>query len=515
MDISSFFSSSPVATAPFVWLFLGLAVLRLKAMLVCPLGLFLSLFLACLVWGFEPLLALEAVLDGVVFALIPILWIIVAAFFSYNLSLHTGAAVQIKILLAGISPDPRIQALVIAWGLGSFMEAVAGFGTAVIIPTALLLSLGFSPFPAAMASLLANTVPVAFGVVGIPIQTLAWITDLDVLALARSVSLQLGLLTLIVPFGVVLCVTRGLAGLREVWLPTLTAGLSFALAQFLVVSVMGPELAAVAGSLCSTLCVVLTLRLFPIKALWSFDGASPPPADSGAPLLLRAQLQAWSPYILLFILVLLSSRLVPPVHLFLERFSSSLVLYSGPGGKPLTIPWLTTPGTLVLAGAILGGFWQGAGPSAMLRIYGSTLRRLAATGITIVSIVSMAKVLSYSGMMRQLAGDLSLLAGSAYPALAPFLGALGSFITGSDTSANILFGSLQKQAALLLCLDPIWIAAANASGACIGKLISPQNLALAAVAAGLSGQEGRLLRLSAAFAFPFLCLLAAVMFLPV
>ncbi|MDR2162087.1 MAG: L-lactate permease [Desulfovibrio sp.] len=513
MDIPPFFSASLVATVPLAWLFLGLAVLRLKALAVCPLGLFLSLFLACQVWGFEPRLALEAVLDGTVFALIPILWIIVAAFFAYNLSLHTGAALQIKSLLAGISPDPRIQALVIAWGLGGFMEAVAGFGTAVIIPTALLLSLGFSPVLAAVVSLLANTVSVAFGVVGIPVHTLAWITDLDVFALARSVILQLGLLTLIVPFCVVLCVTRSLSGLREVWLPTLAAGLSFALAQFLVVQVMGPELAAVAGSICSTLCVVLALRLFPIKTLWSFDGLPRTPADSGNSILLRPQLQAWSPYILLFLMVLFSSKLVPPVHLFLGQFSSSLALYSGSGGKPLIIPWLTTPGTLALTGAILGGLWQGARPSAMFRIYCATLRRLAASGITIISLVSMAKVLSYSGMMRQLADDLALIAGSAYPALAPFLGALGSFITGSDTSANILFGALQKQAALLLHLDPVWIAAANASGACIGKLLSPQNIALAAVAAGLAGQEGRLLRVSAAFAFPFLCVLSVLMFI--
>jgi lactate permease len=378
----------------------------------------------------------------------------------------------------------------------------------VVIPTTLLLSLGFSPFLAATASLLANTIPVAFGVVGIPVQTLAWITDLDVFSLARAITLQLGLLTLIVPFCIVLCVTRSLSGLREVWPPTLAAGASFAVSQFLVVSAVGPELAAVIGSLCSILCIVLTLRLFPLKTLRPLNGAVSFPEDSGGPSILRVQMKAWSPYILLFLLVLFSSKLVPPVHLFLGQFSSSLPLYGGPGGKPLTIPWLTTPGTLALAGAILGGLWQGARPAAMIRIYGRTLHRLAAPCLTIISLVCMAKIPSYSGMMRQLAGDLASLAASAYPALAPFLGALGSFLTGSDTSANILFGDLQQQAALLLRLDPVWIAAANASGACIGKLLSPQNLALAAVAAGLAGQEGRLLRVSAAFALPFLCLLA-------
>jgi lactate permease len=451
------------------------------------------------------------VLEGAVFALIPILWIIVAAFFAYAVSLHTGADREIRNLLTRISPDPRLQALVIAWGLGSFMEAVAGFGTAVVIPAALLISLGFSPVLAAVVSLLANTVPVAFGVVGIPVQTLAWITDLDVFALSRAVTAQLSLLTLAVPFCIVLCVTRSLGGLREVWPPTLAAGVSFALAQFLVVTSIGPELAAVAGSVCSILCVVLTLRFFPVKGIRSSGGSVP--ADSRAPLSLWGQARAWSPYLALFLLVLLTSKLFPSVHLFLGRFSSSLSLYSGPGGKPLIIPWLTTPGSLALAGAIAGGLWQGARPSALVRIYGATLRRLAPAGITIISIVCMAKVLGHSGLMGQLAGDLALLAGSGYPVLAPFLGALGSFITGSDTNANILFGALQQQAALLLRLDPVWIAAANASGACIGKLLSPQSLALAAAAAGLAGQEGRLLRISAAFAFPFLCVLAALIFL--
>ena len=503
MDIPS---ASLAATAPLAWLLLGLAVLRLKALAVCPLGLALSLLLACSLQGLEPRLALEAVLDGAVFACFPILWIIAAALFAYNISLHTGAALEIRNLLLRVAPDPRIQVLVIAWGLGSFMEAVAGFGTAVVIPAAMLISLGFSPVLAALVSLLANTVPVAFGVVGIPIQTLAWITDLDVFALARAVTVQLSLLTLVVPFCLVLCVTRSLAGLQEVRLPTLTAGVSFVLAQFLVVTTMGPELAAAAGSICSTLCVVLSLRFFPIKS----PCAGSAPAQSRVPLSLSGQARAWSPYILLFLLVLLTSKLFPPVHLFLGRFSSYLSLYSGPGGKPLIIPWLTTPGTLALAGAILGGLWQGARPSDLVRIYGATLRRLAASGITIISIVCMAKVLGYSGMMQQLAGDLAFLAGSAYPALAPFLGALGSFITGSDTSANILFGALQQQAALLLRLDPVWIAAANASGACIGKLLSPQSLTLAAAAAGLAGQEGRLLRICVAFALPFLCLLAAL-----
>jgi lactate permease len=227
---------------------------------------------------------------------------------------------------------------------------------------------------------------------------------------------------------------------------------------------------------------------------------------------MREQIRAWSPYIILFFLVLISSRLVPPVNRLLGQVVSEITLYSGPGGKPLVIPWLTTPGTLVLLGAILGGLWQGARPLAMLRIYGNTLHHLASSAAIVISIVCMAKVLSYSGMMQQLAESLAVVTGKGYPFLAPFVGALGSFVTGSDSSSNILFGDLQKQVALQLDLNPVWIAASNTSGACIGKLLSPQNIALAAVATGLAGQEGRILRAGCLYALPFLFSLGLIVF---
>ncbi len=513
MDMLNSPISYAAATLPMLWLFLGLGVLRLKSQIVCPAGLALSVLLACGVWGLAPRLAAEAVLDGTIFALLPILWVIAAAFFMYNVAQHTGADKRIRALLGGISPDARIQALIIAWGLGSFMEAVAGFGTAVVIPAAMLISLGFAPLLAATVSLLSNTIAVAFGVVGIPMQTLAWVTGLDVFTLSGAAVAQLSPLTVAVPFFIVGCVARSFKGTLEVWAPTLAAGLAFALAQFLVASRIGPELAAVAGSICSTACVAVIVRLLPPKTVRQTDtarkkSALEDEALSGAP----GQAKAWSPYILLFFLVLFSSKLFPDINALLGQVKSSPHIYSGPGGKPLEIPWLLTPGTLVLSAALAGGLWQGARPAALAGIYGATLRRLAAPALTIVSIVCMAKVLSYSGMMLHLSGGLAHAAGAAYPAAAPFVGALGSFITGSDTSSNILFGDLQKQVALQLGLSPVWIAASNTSGACIGKLISPQNIALAATAAGLAGREGKLLALGLAYALPFLLFLSALVF---
>lgn len=542
--------ASLLATAPILWLLLGLAVLRLRASLVCPVGLAMSVALACVFWKFPPLYAAEAALDGAVFALIPILWIIIASYFSYNISLHTGADKQIKWLLSSLSPDPRMQVLLIAWGLGGFMESVAGFGTAVVIPTVLLISLGFSPFLAALVSLVANTVAVPFGVVGIPMQTLVWATDLDVFGLSSAALAQLDPLILALPFVLVFCVTKSLKGTLEVWFPTLVAGLSFAAAQYVVALHVGPELAAVAGSLVSILSMAAALRFFPVRRVWRLDdgvtGAggcdavsdssghvSPARAASGAgqggvlaespkgakavPLarqrfVLAEQVKAWSPYIFLFVLVLGSSRLVPPVNELFGQAKSVLSIYSGPGGKPTVIPWLLTPGTLAFVAAVLGGLWQGAKLGDLIRIYVGTQRRLATTCVTIISIICMAKVLSYSGMMLQLSGDLARVAGTAYPILAPFVGALGSFITGSNASANILFGGLQKQVALRLGLDPFWIAAANASGGCVGKMLSPQSIALAAVAAGLPDQEGRLLRFGLLYALPFLVALGALVF---
>ena len=507
-----------LALTPILWLLISLGAFKIAAHRAAPIGLLLSLLIAVASWKMSWGLALSAALEGMLFSLLPILWVIVAAFFNYNLSQHTGAIDHIKELLFHCSADRRIQALVIAWGFGSFMESVAGFGTAVAVPAALLIALGFDPFRAAIVCLIANTVAVAFGVVGIPVTTLEKITDLPISSLSLDIGLQLTPFVFLVPILVVYATTGTLAGLRGVWTITLLAGASFGLVQFAVAQYVGPELPAIAASLTSSAVILLAAKVSPPVQLWRFRSE---PADlprsagsehSSARIAKRAQLVAWLPYILLLCLVLATSRLFPAIHEHLRLFRSSWLIFSGHGGKPLAFDWLLTPGTLVFIAAIIAGLVQGASLRSLANLLVQTLRQLQKTIITVISIVSMAKVLGYSGMVASVAITLAETAGGLYPAFAPLIGALGTFITGSDTSSNILFGLLQKQTALQLGLNPIWIAAANTSGACIGKLISPQSISIAATAVGLSGKEGELLAVTFRYALFFLLGLGIITF---
>ncbi len=505
-----------LALAPILWLLVGLGIFKFPAHRACPVGLILSLIIAVRVWNMDALLAGKAALEGALFALFPILWVIIAAFCSYNLSLHTGAIGQIKNLLLHCSSDRRIQALIIAWGFGGFMEAIAGFGTAVAVPAALLIALGFDPFRAAVICLIANTVAVAFGVIGIPVTTLAKITDLPLPALSFDIGVQLTPFVFLVPLFIVYTVTGSFRGLRGVWLVTLFAGASFGLVQFFVAQYIGPELPAIAASLASSVAILLVAKLSPPAKIWSFpnDPASPGPSSNpGNQVDVRSQFIAWLPYLLLLCFVLGTSRIFPVMNESLRQLRMDCLIYDGSGGKPLSFDWFLTPGTLVFVAAILAGFVQGASSKDLMKLAGITVLQLRKTIITVISIVSMAKVLGYSGMIGSVAVTLAETTGALYPAFAPLIGALGTFITGSDTSSNILFGLLQKQTAEQLGISPVWIAAANTSGACIGKLISPQSISIAATAAGLHGKEGDLLSVTFHYACFFLLGLGAIILL--
>lgn len=503
-----------LAFLPIAWLLFSLGALKMAMHKACALGLGASALLAFVGWGVPARLLGAAVLDGFAFAAVPILWVILAAFLTYNIALRTNAIEKIKDFLSSISRDRRIQALLIAWGFGSFLEAVAGFGTAVAVPAALLIALGFSPFPAALLCLLANTVAVAFGVLGIPITTLAQITELPVSQLSEAVVFQLTPFAVCVPALIVLTITRSLSGLLEVWPQTFAAGAGFGAAQFLAAKYIGPELPAVMGSLAAFVLVILAAKLFPPKNIWTFSGDDP--ADDEQKRVRLAwgeQLRAWSPYILLFLLVGLTSRLFPEINAFAGKVKSSWLIYDAPGGKPFTIAWLATPGSLVFVSAVCGGLIQGASPRDLAATFAATIRQLSKTALTILCIVGMAKVLGHSGMVASIAGALAASAGKYYAFISPALGMLGTFITGSDTSSNILFGLLQKQVALEIGADPVWLAAANTSGACVGKLISPQSLAVAGIAAGLAGKEGPLLSAAMHYAGGFIVALCLLVFL--
>lgn len=506
-----------IALIPILWLLAGLSAIKMPAHKVCSVGLVISLMLALFSHNLHWVWALQACLEGLLFAIFPILWVVLAAFFMYNIAQFTGAIEQIKQFMLQFSSDRRIQALLIAWGFGSFMESVAGFGTAVAVPAALMIALGFSPLQSAIICLIANTVAVAFGVLGIPITTLARVTELNVFALSTAVVWQLGLFVFAIPVLIVLSVTREWSGFRGVGLVTLTAGASFAFTQYFVATSVGPELAAVLASLVSSAAIIGFSLYFPVASPWKLphelrQNTEAPKAIPRRKICIRSQGVAWSPYLVLLILVLASSRLSPEIHNFLQQFRSVLLLYSGPGGKPLIFDWWLTPGTLLFIAAIIGGRIQGASPHRMLTLFLTTALQLRKTALTVITLVAMAKVLAYSGMIDDLAQGLAQVSGSYFPLFSPLIGVLGAFITGSDTSANILFGQLQKQTAIQLGMDPVWIAAANASGACIGKMISPQSIAIATAATGLSGQEGQILCATIRLAVPLSLIMSLLVY---
>ena len=485
-----------IALIPILWLLISLGFLNVPAYKACPIGFAIAFVIAVTVWDMPFSLAYHAALEGGMLAIFPILWVIMAAIFAYNLSIRTGALERIKNLLSSLSGDRRIQALLIAWGFGGFLESTAGFGTAVAIPASILIALGFQPYQAAITCLLANTIAVAFGVVGIPVTTLAKITDLPVMPLSIDITLQLLPFVILLPFIIVFVITGSLAGLKDVWIPTIAAGLSFGLCQLLVAAFIGPELPAVISSIISLAITVLCVKLFPPVEEWRFPYERGQTADHVAKEYVgtfKDQVVAWGPYILLLLFVLGTSKLVPVINEPLSKVKSSLTIYNDPGAKPFYIDWIITPGTLIMTAAIIGGLIQGASVRALATALGTTIIQMQKTTLTVISIVSMAKVLGYSGMVGSIAVALASTTGKFYPFFAPLIGALGTFITGNDTSSNVLFGLLQKQTAAQIGSNPIWMAAANTSGACAGKMISPQSIAIVTSTTGLTGREGEIL----------------------
>lgn len=507
------FMSALLAFIPLLWLLVSLGIMKMPAYKACIIGLVLSFVIAIVGWGMPFILSIRAALEGVVLALWPIIWVILAAIFTYNVTLKTGAMETIKGFMGSLSGDRRIQALIIAWGFGGFLEAAAGFGTAVAIPASILIGLGFNPFFAAVICLIANTVPVAFGAVGIPITTLAKVADVDVMQLTYYTALQLTPFVMVVPLALVLILTKSMSGLKGVVSTALVAGVSFAIPQLLVAKFIGPELTAIVGSIVSMFCTAMWARISPPKEDWKFpfeDKDATVPQKTAVSL--TDQMIAWSPYVLLFVLILGTSKFFPAINSTLGQVKSMLFIYNGPEGKPMGVDWLITPGTLIMIAAVVGGLVQGASITALVETFGRTVVQLQKTILTIVAIVSMAKVMGYSGMIAAIALALAKVTGPFYPVIAPAIGALGTFVTGSDTSANVLFGALQKQTALAIGADPTWVTASNTTGATAGKMISPQSIAVACSATGQEGQEGAILAVTIKYCIVYVIVVGVMVY---
>ncbi|UXY12765.1 L-lactate permease [Kosakonia sp. ML.JS2a] len=453
----------------------------------------LTYVLALLFWH-TPMPTLEsAIIYGALKGLWPIVIVILGAIYSYNLMQATRAMDILREVLASISDDKRIQVLLISWCFGGFLEAAAGYGTAVAIPIGILVALGFPPLKSAIASLVANTVPTAFGAVGIPVSILAQQVNLPVNTLSGTIILQLALFNILLPFVIICIIGGGLKAIRGVFGITLLCGVSTLIPQYFVAVHLGAELPAFAGSLVSLIAVAIAGRIRNGKTdpAWLIETRpeSERPVRSAAVLL-----KTCSIYILIFIFILLCSPLFPGIKSAVSAIASVLHFPLENGTTLiLKIEWIATPGVLIILATVIGGFIQGAPVSSMLHVFVKTVLQLRNSIIAIMAIVALATVMDVSGLISTLAHVLVNITGGSYVFISPIIGALGTFVTGSDTNSNVLFGKLQTMAAAKLNIDPTWLAAANTAGATGGKMISPQSIAIAVSAARMGGQDSHIM----------------------
>ena len=482
---------------PIIWLIIALSGLKMAGHVACPIALIITAVEALFLWKQKIIDVLTGGLEGFAMAIWPICLVIVAAVFTYNLVVHTKNMELIKKMLTSVSKDKRILVLIISWGFGGFMEGMAGFGTAVAIPAGILCGLGFDPIFAAMVCLVANTTPVAFGSIGIPTVTAANVTGFSPHMTASYVVLQLAIMVILVPFFLVFITgkhegAKGLGDYKEILFITLMSGVSFLIPQYLTAKFIGAELPAVIGSVCS-MAVTIILAKVMLKGKSSKFDVELEEDENEESLTVKDALVAWSPFILVLVFLLLTSTLVPAIHDPLSAIKSDVPIYTGEGAAPYTFTWLATPGVLILIAAFIGGIIQKCPIGEIFTVLGKTIVQMLKTIITIMAVLATAKIMGYSGMTQSIADFIVRVTGSFYPLVAPLIGSIGTFVTGSSTSSSVLFSKLQASTGAELNINQIWLVAANTVGSTAGKIISPQSIAVATAATATVGKESEIL----------------------
>ncbi|HEY5360954.1 MAG TPA: L-lactate permease [Streptosporangiaceae bacterium] len=549
--------SSIVAVLPLVTLFVLLGVLRVRAWLASVVGLAVALIVAVAFYSMPVGDAVNSGLLGAAFGLFPIMWIVVNAIWVYNLTVETGHFDVLRRSFASISDDQRIQAIIIAFCFGALLEALAGFGTPVAITSVMLIALGFRPLKAATVALVANTAPVAFGALAVPITTLAAVTKLPVGDLGAMVGRQTPVLAVFVPLALVFIVD-GRRGLRQVWPAAAVCGVTFAVLQYLASNFWSIPLADIIASLGSALAVLAFTRVWhPKEGYVETTGDEPAlavsasqPRISGnteeastAEVALAAAesgttvrdtpgdvFRAYAPYLIVIVVFVAATRVSAITGVAPTKpgaggtgLESATRIYDWPGlhivtgtGKAVATAFklniLSAAGTLLLLSGLLTMIVLRVGAGRALRAYGRTLAQLKFAILTVMAVLALAFVMNESGETQTL-GLWLAGAGGLFALLSPILGWLGVAVTGSDTSSNSLFGGLQVTAALQAHLPPTLLAAANSSGGVLGKMISPQNLAIVAGAVGLQGREGEIFRRVIAWSIAFLAFMCLLVYL--
>jgi lactate permease len=528
------------AALPLLTLFVLLGGLKMKAQWAALISLAVAMLVAMIVYSMPVGQTALSTTEGAAFGLFPIMWIVVMAIWVYNMTVESGHFAVLRRSFGTISTDQRVQAVIIAFCFGALMEALAGFGTPVAITAVMLIALGFQPIKAAALALVANTAPVAFGAMATPIITLSSVTELDKGDLGSMVGRQTPLLALVVPL-ILIAMVDGRRGIRQTWPVAVVGGISFAIGQFVCSNYLSVELTDIVASLLSTACIVGFLRFWqpgePLIA--EGDGRFQRPAVAGAsvsdPGLEREVarrddtkrdtrgdiVRAYAPYAI--IIAVFSISQIPAVKDALAEqpwtttFQWPGLDVNNPDGEPLTsmtfnFNWLPAAGTLMLISGFITMAVLGLSPGRALRVLGATVDQLKWAILTVAAVLALAYVMNQSGQTITL-GLWAAGAGDFFAFLSAMIGWLGVAVTGSDTSSNALFGALQVTAAKDAGLSPTLLAAANSSGGVLGKMISPQNLAIGAAAVGMAGQEGDLFRKVLFWSITLMLLMCAIVYL--
>mgnify|MGYP003412893293 FL=1 len=534
--------SALVALIPIVFFFLALTKLRLKGYQAGTVTVLLALGVALLFYKMPVSAALASAVYGFFYGLWPIAWIIVAAVFLYKLSVKTGQFDVIRSSILSVTHDQRLQLILVGFCFGAFLEGAAGFGAPVAITAALLVGLGFKPLYAAGLCLIANTAPVAFGAMGIPVIVAGQVSGIDPFLIGQMAGRQLPFMTILVLFWI-MAIMDGWRGVKETWPAVLVGGGSFAVVQFLTANYIGPELPDITSAIVSLIALTAFLKVWQPKRIFRFDtaesatsqttgtkapAAAKPQAGATAPLTAGAIVKAWSPFIILTAMVTLWS-LKPFKALFaaggplastiinipvpmLDKLVAKMppvVAQATPYGAVYTFNWLAATGTAILIAAVLTIAFARFSPAKALATLGETVRELVIPIYSIGMVLAFAFVANYSGLSATLALALAHT-GQAFVFFSPFLGWIGVFLTGSDTSANALFGALQATTANQLGLSPVLTVAANTTGGVTGKMISPQSIAIACAAVGLAGKESDLFRFTVKHSLVFAAIIGII-----
>ncbi len=550
--------SALCAAVPLLTLFILLGGLRIKAWLAGVISLGVAIVIAIALFGMPVSQTFSATAEGAAFGFFPILWIVINAIWVYNLTVKSGHFDVLRRSFEKVSPDQRIQAIIIAFCFGALLEALAGFGTPVAITVVMLMALGFQPLKAAAVALIANTAPVAYGALATPIVTLASVTStvnddpgLTVETLGAMVGRQTPILAIFVPL-VLVFVVDGKRGVKQTWLVALVGGVAFGVGQFIAANFISVPLADIIAALVSAVAIVLLVRVWsPSQVITAADmhdadeptggtavggtGGGRPAGSGSGTTRTRTEpahadsrsdvVKAYAPY--LVIVAIFSFINIPAVKEFFAAepwtfmFTWPGLDILNPAGDPVAtiynFNWLPAAGTLMIFAGIITAAILKVSPGTALKTYGETYVELKSAILTVMAVLALAYVMNLSGQTAALGAWLAG-AGTAFAILSPILGWLGVAVTGSDTSANALFGALQVQTAAQAGLDPVLMAAANTSGGVLGKMISPQNLAIAAAAVGMAGKEGDIFRKVVGWSLlllVFMCALVALQASPV